>query len=109
MTSFDKREKSYEAEFAHREELKFKAREQAIGSLARWAAERLGKSGQAAETYAEDVVAMDVASSRPDVALQRVVTDLRALRAAGVSEQEVYRVMDGFLAQAEVTSGGRIA
>lgn len=106
MTSFDKREKSYEAEFAHREELRFKAREQAIRSLARWAAERLGKSRQSAETYAEDVVAMDVASSRPDVAIQRVVTDLRA---AGVSEQEVYRVMDGFLAQAKVTPGGRIA
>jgi hypothetical protein len=30
MTSFDERENAYEAEFAHREELEFKVREQAV-------------------------------------------------------------------------------
>jgi hypothetical protein len=98
MTSFDKREKAYEAEFAHREELKFKAREQAIELLALWAAERLGKSAQAGEVYAKDIVAMDIAN--PDGALGRVLTDLRA---TGISEQEVRRTRDGFLAQANVT------
>jgi hypothetical protein len=70
MTSFDEREKAYEAEFAHKEELKFKARERAITLLAVWAAQRLGKSAEAGERYAKGIVAMDVAN--PDVALGRL-------------------------------------
>jgi hypothetical protein len=63
MTSLGERENAYEAEFAHREELKFKAREKAVKALAIWAAERLGKTGNAAEAYAAEVVAADVTHS----------------------------------------------
>jgi len=106
MTSFDERENAYEVEFAHREELRFKVRERAVKLLALWAAERLGKSGQAGEAYANDIVAMDVANSTPDLAIGRVVTDLHA---SGVSESEVRRTMDQFSSQAEALLRGRVS
>src|ERR1700758_4465634 len=105
MTSFDEREKAYEAEFAHREELKFKVRERAMKLLALWAAEHIGKSAQEGETYAEEIVAMDVGRSEPDVVVGRVMTDLRA---TGISEQDVRRASDRFLAQADVALGGQV-
>jgi hypothetical protein len=98
MTSFKQRENAYEAEFAHREEVRFKVRERAVRMLALWAAERLGKSGQASEAYARDIVGMDVASSKPDVAFERIVEDLGD---RGVSAQDVRQAMDLFLAQAD--------
>jgi hypothetical protein len=97
MTSFDQRENAFEAEFAHREELKFRVRERAMASLALWAAQRLGMASAAAEAYAREIVGADVANPRPDPALERIAADLRPL---GVTEQEVRRCMEQFLAQA---------
>jgi|SRR5579864_1769708 len=99
MTSFDQRENAFEAEYAHREELKFKMRERAVASLALWAAQRLGKASEAAEVYAREMVAVDVADPRPDSLLERIAADLRPV---GVTQQEVRRAMEQFLAQAEV-------
>ena len=72
--------------------------------LALWAAERLGKFGEVGET--NDIVATDVASSKPDVAIGRVVTDLRSI---GVSQHEVRRAMNRFLVQADETLCGRVS
>ena len=106
MTTFDEREKAFEAEFALQQELKFKVRARAITLLALWAAELLGKVGEVGETYAKDIVAMDVASPKPDVAIARIVADLRS---TGVSEHEVRRAMSRFLAQADATIRGRVS
>jgi len=103
MTSFDERENAYEADFAHREELKFKAREHAVRSLALWAAQWLGKTSQDSEAYARDLIAVDLASPNPDVALELIAADLCP---RGITKQEVRRVMDQFLAQAEVSVRG---
>jgi hypothetical protein len=103
MTLFDQRENAYEAEFAHREEVRFKVRERAVRMLALWAAERLGKSGQASEAYARDIVAMDVASSKPDVAFGRIVEDLGA---RGFSVLEVRQARDRLLAQVDASIRG---
>jgi hypothetical protein len=103
MTSFDQRENAYEAEFAHCAELRFKVRERALKMLALWAAERLGKSGQASEAYAQDIVAMDVASSEPEAGFRRIVEDLAA---RGVNEQEVRQAMDRLLVQVDASIRG---
>lgn len=42
-----------------------------------WAAQRLGKTSQAGEVYARDVVAIDFASPMPGVVLERVAADSR--------------------------------
>lgn len=100
MTSLGKRESAYEAEFAHREELKFKAREKAVKALATWAAERLGKTGNAAEAYAAEVVAADVTHSNLEATLERIAG---ALSPARIGRTEVDRMMDQLLVQAEAT------
>ena len=106
MTTFDERENAYETEFAHREELKFRARERAVRSLALWAAQRLGKTRKAGEQYAHDLVAIDVASPTLDAAIERITADLRP---AGVTQQAVREVMDQCLAQAEVSVRGSVS
>ena len=97
MTSFDERENAFEAEFAHREELKFKVRERAVALLARWAAQRLGKAGEAIEAYVREIVASDVADPRQDATFERIAADLAPI---GVTQQEVRRAEEQFLAQA---------
>lgn len=99
MTSFDEREKAFEREFAHREELAFKTRERGLKSLALWAAQRLGKVGKAGEAYALDVVTSDIAGPTPGTGPQRVVADLRA---SGIAGQEVDEAMNRFLAEAAI-------
>src|SRR5690348_17791157 len=49
MTTFDKREDAFEKQFAHDEELKFKAEARRNKLLGLWAAEKLGKSGADAD------------------------------------------------------------
>src|ERR1700748_1135022 len=56
MTTFDKREEGFEKQFAHDEELKFKATARRNKMLGLWAAEKLGLSGPEADSYALSVV-----------------------------------------------------
>jgi hypothetical protein len=60
MSTFDKREKAYESKFAHDEELKFKATARRNKLLGRWAADKMGLSGDEAEHYAKGVVLADL-------------------------------------------------
>ena len=55
-TTFDKREEGFEKQFAHDEELRFKAMARRNKMLGLWAAGILGKSGADAEAYAKEVV-----------------------------------------------------
>jgi hypothetical protein len=103
MTTFDARESAFEAKFVHEEDLKFKVRERAVRLLALWAAERLGKSAEAGEAYARDLVAADVADPRPDAAIDRIATDLRAM---GINQHEVHQAMDRFSAEASISVRG---
>lgn len=98
MTSLKERENAYEAEFVHREELKFRVREKAVRSLALWAAEQLGKTGGEAAAYATEVLASDIANSRLGATTARVVADLVP---AGIGQTEVNRMMNRFIAEAE--------
>ena len=56
MTSFDKREDAFEQQFAHDEELRFKAVARRNKLLGLWAAEKLGLRGAEADSYALSVV-----------------------------------------------------
>ena len=56
MTTFDKREDSFEKKFALDEELLFKATARRNKLLGLWAAEKLGLYGADAEAYAKAVV-----------------------------------------------------
>ncbi len=97
MTTFDDREKGFEKKFAHDEELRFKATARRNKLLGLWAAAKLGKTGDAAEAYAKDVVMADFEEAGDDDVVRKVVKDLAA---AGVSEAAVRAEMDKLMATA---------
>ena len=53
MTTFDKREDSFEKKFAHDEELQFRATARRNKRLAAWAAEKLGRRTRRRRTHAD--------------------------------------------------------
>jgi hypothetical protein len=59
-TTFDKREEGFEQQFAHDEELKFKATARRDRLLGLWAAEKLGLSGSAADAYAKELIVAEI-------------------------------------------------
>ncbi|MGJ4997642.1 DUF1476 domain-containing protein [Bradyrhizobium sp. HKCCYLR20261] len=97
MTTFDKREDAFEKQFAHDEELKFKAEARRNKLLGLWAAEKLGKSGADADAYAKDVIAADFEEAGDADVVRKVLGDLSA---KGVTEAEIRAKMSELLATA---------
>jgi hypothetical protein len=97
MTTFDKREKDFERKFALDEELKFKSEARRNRLLGLWAAEQLGLSGDAAKTYASEVVAADFEAGGG--AVRKVSSDLAA-RGVTIPDEELRDKMAQFLALA---------
>jgi hypothetical protein len=106
MTTFDKREEGFEKKFALDEEQKFKAEARRNKLLGLWVAEKLGLSGEAANTYAKDVIAAEFhGAGDPDV-VSKVMGDLKA-KGVAVTERELGVKMDELtaLAVAQVKAG----
>ena len=59
-TTFDKREEGFEKQFAHDEELKFKATARRDRLFGLWAAQQMGLTGTAADEYAKSVVIAEI-------------------------------------------------
>lgn len=97
MTTFDKREDAFERQFAHDEELKFKAEARRNKLLGLWAAEKLGKAGADADAYAKEVVAADFEEAGDADVVRKVLGDLST---KGVTEQEIRAKMTDLLATA---------
>ena len=76
MTLFNEREDAFEKQFAHDEELRFKATARRNKLLGLWAAERLGKAGDEAEAYARSVVLADFEEAGDADVLRKVRQDL---------------------------------
>ena len=92
MTTFDKREEGFEKQFAHDEELKFKATSRRNKLLGLWAAEKLGRKGTDAETYAKEVVMADFEEAGDDDVFRKVRKDLDDGGVAA-TDQEIRTVM----------------
>ena len=92
MTTFDKREEGFEKQFAHDEELKFKATSRRNKLLGLWAAEKLGRKGTDAETYAKEVVMADFEEAGEDDVFRKVRKDLDDGGVAA-TDQEIRTVM----------------
>jgi len=99
MSNFDKREEAFERQFAHDEELKFKAEARRNKLLGLWAAEKLGKSGTDAEAYAREVVAADFEEAGDADVLHKVLGDLTG-KGLAVTEADVRAKMSELLATA---------
>lgn len=85
MTTFDKREEGFEAKFARDATLRFKAEARRNKLLGLWAAEKLGKSGEAAQDYAKTVVAADFEEAGEEDVFRKIRADFDA---AGVTESD---------------------
>ena len=105
-SAFDKREEGFEKQFAHDEELKFKATSRRNKLFGLWAAEKLGRKGPDAETYAKEVVMADFEEAGEDDVFRKVRKDFDA---SGVSatDQEIRSVMVELMGKAieQIKSG----
>jgi hypothetical protein len=106
MTSFDKREEAFEQQFAHDEELRFKATARRNKLLGQWAAEKLGLSGAEAESYAKSVVMADFEEVGDHDVLRKIRKDFDA-KGVKVPDDEIRRVMLELMgrAVAEIKAG----
>ena len=99
MTTFDDRERAFEAKYAHDEEMAFRVTARRNRLLGLWAAEKLGKHGEAAEAYAKSVVMADFEEEGDHDVFRKVRRDFDD---AGVaqSDHQIRRTMDELLATA---------
>ena len=77
MTTWDERERGFEAAFAHDEDMQFRAVAHRNHQIGLWAAAQLGMSTADAEAYANRVTAAGVAKAGDDVIIDMIEADLR--------------------------------
>jgi hypothetical protein len=103
MTTLNDRERAFENKYAHDQEMIFKAVARRNKKLGLWAAGLLGKSGEAAEAYAMDVIRADFEEAGHEDVVRKVVADL-----AGLSDEATIRAQMAALlieAKAELAEG----
>ena len=99
MTTFDGREKDFEARFKHDQELQFKVTARRNRLLGLWAAERMGLAGDAAAAYAKEIVDAEFAGGDRHV-IGKIVADLLA-KGHTVTAAQVQFELDHFAEQAK--------
>ncbi len=77
MDAFEERERAFEAQFKHDQELQFKVKTRRNWLLGLWAAERMGLAGEAAQAYAQEIVEAEFAGGDHHV-VEKVCVDLNA-------------------------------
>jgi len=99
MADMKDRQEGFERKFAFDEELKFKATARRNKLLGLWAAEKLGKAGADADTYAKEVIVADMQEAGDQDVFRKVRADFDA---AGVeqSDHQIRRTMDELMAVA---------
>ena len=99
MTTFDKREKGFEAKFQHDQETQFKVIARRNKLLGLWAAEKLGLEGEDADSYAKEVVVADFEKPGDDDVVEKVMGDFSNKNVA-VSEKDLRKEMERLIAVA---------
>jgi hypothetical protein len=99
MTTFDERERDFEARYKHDQELQFKVTARRNRLLGLWAAERMGLSGDAANAYAREVVDAEFHGGDRNV-IAKIIADLGA-KGHAVTEAQVKFELDHLAEQAK--------
>ena len=97
MTTFDDRENAFESKYAHDADMQFRAEARRNKLLGLWAAELLGKSGDAATDYAMSVVSADFEEAGIEDVVRKVAADL----AGHASADDIRAKMGALLAVAK--------
>jgi hypothetical protein len=100
MSSFDKREDSFENKFAHDEALQFKVAARRNKLLGLWAAGLMGMSGDEATAYAKSVVVADLAEAGDEDVFVKIRGDFDAKKVEQ-SDHQIRRTMDELMAEAK--------
>ena len=85
MTTFDDRERAFEAKFARDEEMNFRIIARRNRLLGHWAARLMNLSEAEAESYSKDVVRADFEEAGDEDVIRKLLGDLTA---AGVEIDE---------------------
>jgi hypothetical protein len=96
---FDDREKGYEAKWAHDEDLRFRTVARRNKLLGFWAAKEMGLAGPAAESYAHELLSLEVRGGRDEDIARRLHEDF-AGRGIAISDHAISRKMEELLVQA---------
>jgi hypothetical protein len=96
MADMNDRKDAFENKFAHDEELKFKATARRNKLVGLWAADKIGKSGADADTYAKEVVMADFEEVGDDDVFRKLRRDLPA----SVSDHQIRHAMDELMSEA---------
>jgi hypothetical protein len=99
MTTFDKREEGFEKQFAHDEELRFKANARRNKLLGAWAAGQMGLSGADADAYAKEVVLADFEEAGDEDVFRKIRKDFDA-KGIKQTDQQIRTTMTTLLAEA---------
>lgn len=100
MSTFDDREKQFEAKFQHDQELQFKVSARRNRLLGEWAGGLMGLGGDELKTYAKEVVQSDFDKPGDDDVLQKVLGDLQAKKISATQHQ-VRKQMDDLMIEAK--------
>ena len=100
MSTYDEREKAFEAKYAADKEKMFRIESLRSKKVGYWAAELLGLSGEEAEEYAKSAVRADLDEPGYEDLFRKIRADLDA---AGVhkTDQDIYDVIADSLEEAE--------
>ena len=98
-TTFDKREEGFEKQFAHDEELKFKAIARRNKMLGLWTAGQLGLSGAQGENYARSIVLAEFEQGGDSAVIAKIRKDLEA-KGVVQSEHQISRTMTELMTKA---------
>ncbi|OLY42755.1 DUF1476 domain-containing protein [Bartonella apis] len=78
MDGMKERADAFEQKYMIDEELRFKANALSNRMIGLWAADRLGKTGEAANEYAKEVVNASFQRSNEEAVVQKIVHDFHA-------------------------------
>jgi hypothetical protein len=85
MTTFDDRQRAFEAQYSRDQELQFKIAARRNRLLGAWAAQLMGLTEVEAEAYAKDVVRADFEEAGDEDVIRKLLGDLTS---AGVEMDE---------------------
>ena len=85
MTTFDDRERAFEAQYARDQEMQFKIVARRNRLLGQWAAKKMGLTEAEADAYARDVIRADFEAAGDEDVIRKLLGDLTS---AGVEVDE---------------------
>lgn len=100
MTTFDDRERAFEAKFAHDEDMKFRLIARRNRLLGEWAARLMKLSPAETDAYAKDVVRADFEEAGDEDVIRKVLGDLTAA-SVDTDEAQIREQLDHKTAEAK--------